>query len=356
MTDSTVASNPALMDYLSQLMIENKYSLKSFLRVLYNTDTYQRAATAQEVPLGETYHFTGPILRRMSAEQIWDSFVTLSKGNIDDTVDDENTRLHQYLGDLSIFLDTIKSKGPEGLVQIAKEGRAKLDANQKKIDEKKARLDAQKAQGIDTTDKAKALAQDAKNLRNSTEKDILVALLGKERANDLRKGYQPEKPEKDKRAKIDRKALENMTKEQRKEFMTAYQRTNSGKDGMGLTSRASEQPSPARPGTFLRTFGQSDRELIQNASDDASVPQALTLLNGPAAAVINNPDSKLNQAISKAGSPKQKITTLYQALLSRAPTASEQAVLDTVIQERGDKAVADVTHALITGSQFLFVQ
>ena len=86
------------------------------------------------------------------------------------------------------------------------------------------------------------------------------------------------------------------------------------------------------------------------------MPQALTLLNGPAAEVFNNPASKLNQAIAKAGSPAQKIATLYQSLLSRAPTASEQAILDTVIQERGDKAVADVTHALITGSQFLFVQ
>jgi hypothetical protein len=135
----------------------------------------------------------------------------------------------------------------------------------------------------------------------------------------------------------------------------SYQRT-SGKDGMGLTSRASEQPSPARPGTFLRTFGQSDREQIQNASDEASVPQALTLLNGPAADVINNTASKLNQAIAHAATPAQKIAILYEALLSRAPTANEQAVLDSVIAERGDKAVADVTHALLTGSQFLFIQ
>lgn len=355
-TDSTVASNPALMDYLSTLMVEKKYSLKSFLRVLYNTDTYQRAATTQEVPLGETYHFTGPILRRMSAEQIWDSFVTLSKGNIDDSVDDENNRLHQYLDDLSMFLGTIKGKGAEGLVQIAKEGRAKLDANQKQIEEMKIKLEADKKKGVDTTAATKALAKEASTLRKASEKDILVALLGKERADDLRQGYRPEKPEKDKRPAIDRKSLESMTKEQRKEFMKAYQRNNSGKDGMGLTSRASEQPSPARAGTFLRTFGQSDRELIQNASDEASVPQALTLLNGPAADVINNPASKLNQAIAQAGTPAQKINTLYQAMLSRAPTANEQAVLNAVIQERGDKAVADVTHALVTGSQFLFVQ
>lgn len=355
-TDSTVASNPALMDYLGQLMIEKQYSLKSFLRVLYNTDTYQRAATANEVPLGETYHFTGPILRRMSAEQIWDSFVTLSKGNVDDTVDDENARLHQYLDDLSTFLGTVKSKGPEGLVQIAKEGRAKLDANQKQIDAMKAKIEADKAKGIDTTAETKALAKQAATLRKASEKDILVALLGKERADDLRQGYRPEKPDKEKRPQIDPKTLASMTKEQRKEFLKAYQRNSSGKDAMGLTSRASEQPSPARPGTFLRTFGQSDRELIQNASDDASVPQALTLLNGPAADVINNPASKLNQAIAKAGSPSDKIATLYHALLSRAPTSQEQAILNSVIKERGDKAVADVTHALITGSQFLFVQ
>ena len=355
-TDSTVASNPALMDYLGQLMIEKRYSLKSFLRVLYNTDTYQRAATTQEVPLGETYHFTGPILRRMSAEQIWDSFVTLSKGNVDDTVDDENARLHQYLDDLSMFLGTVKSKGPEGLVQIAKEGRAKLDANQKRIDEMKAKLEADKAKGIDTTAASKALAKEAATLRKASEKDILVALLGKERADDLRQGYRPEKPGKEKQPEIDRKTLESMTKEQRREFLKTYKRNSSGKDAMGLTSRASEQPSPARPGTFLRTFGQSDRELIQNASDDASVPQALTLLNGPAADVINNPASKLNQAIAKAGSPADKIATLYHALLSRAPTSQEQAILNGVIKERGDKAVADVTHALITGSQFLFVQ
>lgn len=354
-TDSTVASNAPLMDYLSQLMVEKKYSLKSFLRVLYNTDTYQRAATAEEVPLGETYHFTGPILRRMSAEQIWDSFVTLSHGNVDSAIEDDNVRLHQYLDDLSMFLGTIKSKGAEGLVEIAKEGAAKLKANQSKIDEMKAKLEADKAKGIDTTDEAKALAREANSLRKASEKDILVALIGQDRADDLRKGYSAKKVTVAQKPSIDRKELESMTKEQRKEFLKNYQR-GGGKDAMGLTSRASEQPSPARPGTFLRTFGQSDREQIQNASDEASVPQALTLLNGPAADVLNNPGSKLNQDLAKAGTPVQKIDTLYLALLGRHPTSNESAVLDGVIQERGDKAVADVTHALITGSQFLFVQ
>ena len=52
----------------------------------------------------------------------------------------------------------------------------------------------------------------------------------------------------------------------------------------------------------------------------------------------------------------QKLETIYLAFLGRQPNSDEKAILDQVARERGDKAVADVTHALITGSQFLFVQ
>jgi hypothetical protein len=146
-----------------------------------------------------------------------------------------------------------------------------------------------------------------------------------------------------------------MTKEQRKEFIKNFQKGASNKD-VSLATRASEQPSPARPGTFLRTFGQSDRELIQNASDDASVPQALALLNGPVTDILASPASKLNEALQNAPNTPQKLETLYLALLGRKPNADEKSVLDSVARERGEKAITDVTHALITGSQFLFVQ
>lgn len=354
-TDSTVASNPALMDYLTALMVEKKYSLKSFLRVLYNTDAYQRAATTEEVPLGETYHFTGPVLRRMSAEQIWDSLVTLTRGNVDDAVDAENERLHQYLNDLSMFLGTIKEKGPTGLVEIAKLNADKLAANQKKLDEMKAQMAAAKDKGGDTAEMAKKLAREAQQLRKETERDFLVALVGEDRASDLRRGYNAPKPTQVKRPAIDPKQLASMTKEQRREFIKNFQKAGSSKD-VNLATRASEQPSPARPGTFLRTFGQSDRELIQNASDEASVPQALSLLNGPVADILNSPASQLNQELAKAQTTPQKLETIYLAFLGRQPNGDEKAILNEVARERGDKAVADVTHALITGSQFLFVQ
>ena len=52
----------------------------------------------------------------------------------------------------------------------------------------------------------------------------------------------------------------------------------------------------------------------------------------------------------------EKMDLLYVAFLSRHPNRDERLVLDQVIRDRGDKAVADVTHALLTGSQFLFIQ
>jgi hypothetical protein len=350
MTDSTVASNPALMDYLTQLMIEKKYSLKSFLRVLYNTDTYQRMAGTQEIALGETSHFTGPMLRRMSAEQVWDSVITLTKGNLDGMVDDENQRLHQYLDDLAMFLNTVKTKGPEGIIAAAKVGMEERRDNDKKLDEIRAQMAEQKEKGTASAADAKALANAANKLRREATNNLLENLVGEERAEDLRKGYNPKKQEQVKRPKIDKATLASMTKEQRKEAVKSAASSNM------VAARASELPSPARPGHFLRTFGQSDREVIDNSSDDASVPQALTLLNGPLVETITSPLSLLNQQLAKAGPPDQKVTLLYEALLSRRPTNNERAVLDSVIRERGDKALGDITHALLTGSQFLFIQ
>jgi hypothetical protein len=349
-TDSTVASNPALMEYLSQLMIEKKYSLKSFLRVLYNTDTYQRMTGTQEIALGETSRFTGPMLRRMSAEQVWDSVITLTKGNLDAMVDDENVRLQQYLDDLGMFLNTVKTKGPEGILAAAKIGKEQRSANEQKLDDMRAKLAAEKENGTASNADAKALANEANKLRRESTNDLLVNLVGEERAEDLLKGYNPQKQVQMKRPRIDKAALASMTKEQRKEAMK-----NAASSNM-VAARASELPSPARPGHFLRTFGQSDREVIDNSSDDASVPQALTLLNGPLVETITSPLSLLSQQIAKAGAPDQKVTLLYEALLSRRPTNNERAVLDSVVRERGDKAVADITHALLTGSQFLFIQ
>ena len=78
--DPNAASNPALLAHLANEMVRLKFDLRGFMRLLCNTQTYQREAVTRELQLGEAFLFPGPVLRRMTAEQAWDSCVTLAIG------------------------------------------------------------------------------------------------------------------------------------------------------------------------------------------------------------------------------------------------------------------------------------
>jgi hypothetical protein len=78
MHDETVAENPELMNFLTKEMVRAKFDVKEYLRILLNTQVYQREASEAQLAGGAEYHFPGPILRRMSPEQVWDSFITLA--------------------------------------------------------------------------------------------------------------------------------------------------------------------------------------------------------------------------------------------------------------------------------------
>lgn len=79
--DPSAASNPQLLQHLGNEMVRLKFDIRAFMRLLCNTQTYQREAVTRELALGEPYYFPGPILRRMTAEQAWDSCVTLAIGD-----------------------------------------------------------------------------------------------------------------------------------------------------------------------------------------------------------------------------------------------------------------------------------
>lgn len=83
------AYNPELLDHLANEMVRVKFNMKEFMRILYNTKTYQREATTTELAMGEPYYFQGPVLRRMSAEQVWDSYMTLVMGDPDSVKNNE---------------------------------------------------------------------------------------------------------------------------------------------------------------------------------------------------------------------------------------------------------------------------
>jgi hypothetical protein len=78
--DPNAASNPPLLQHLTAEMVRLKFDLKAFMRLVYNTQAYQREATSYEFEAGKPYMFPGPTLRRMTAEQAWDSCATLAVG------------------------------------------------------------------------------------------------------------------------------------------------------------------------------------------------------------------------------------------------------------------------------------
>lgn len=100
--DPTAAANPELLRHLGQEMVRLNWRLKDFMEIVYNTRAWQREATTEPLALGEAYHFQGPLLRRMTAEQAWDSFMTLVLGNPDAYSPDSSTRQQSRAIDLDV--------------------------------------------------------------------------------------------------------------------------------------------------------------------------------------------------------------------------------------------------------------
>lgn len=87
--DSTVSENSDLMWFVERVMVSVNYDMREFQRVLMNTKLFSRESKSADYESLETYDFSGPLLRRMTGEQLWDSLVTLVYNDID-----AESRLH----------------------------------------------------------------------------------------------------------------------------------------------------------------------------------------------------------------------------------------------------------------------
>lgn len=74
------ASQVEALAFITREMRRVNYDLREFMRILYNTRAYQSIATQEEPDLTKAYYFQGPVLRRMRAEQAWDSMMVLAHG------------------------------------------------------------------------------------------------------------------------------------------------------------------------------------------------------------------------------------------------------------------------------------
>jgi hypothetical protein len=301
----------------------------------------------------------------MSAEQMWDSVATLIRGNIDTDAVTPNDAVKHRLDVLSKLYDVLSEQTPQQIIERVKStgravGNPEMEANIKLIT---ARIQEARSNGDQAA--VRKLSNEIKTLRDGGRNDAVVAVLGAKEANqlyeELKGGYtvRPEQnkfvPAKPDRELVKKQLGENADRKTVDRKMDELKKA-AGKAAITGVARASELPSPAPRGHMLRIFGQSDRETIENANREASVPQALAMLNGPVADALINPASSFGAHLAKTNDPSAQMDSLYLGLLSRYPTAPERQTLTQVFTERGGQAPADIIHALLNTAEFLFVR
>lgn len=389
-TDSTVPSNPALMSFLETTMKEVNYDMKAFLRVVFNSAAYQRAAHTKDVELGEVYHFPGPLLRRMSAEQIWDSMVTLYKPAPDTPSLEARVERESVIRRVEWLDRALNALTAEELAA----GAAKVAAVQKQLSEDVRKAQAQLAEATQRKDEegiraAKKVVSNQRRRIDEAAEEVVYTMGFKKFAELVRDGRLQEQVDDPEFAReiasvlkgkngtdlgID-EALTVFARQQRAR-LSEVQKARLKRDAEMLkvtdkkqlaslraweTSRdttmvrAADLRSPAPNGHFLREFGQSDRELVENANEEASVGQALMLLNGKVFTQLLSPYSMISRAVKRAESAEATVDTIYLALFSRKATAEEQALLKPVV-ESGATGKGDALWAALNTRQFYFIQ
>jgi hypothetical protein len=395
-TDSTVPSNPQLMTFLEETMKSVNYDMKEYLRVVLNSETYQRASYTKDVELVEPYHFQGPVLRRMSAEQIWDSMVALYKPSPDQPNVAQKIAAETALRRIEWLDRALNSLPPEELkacaVKVAQKQRELADEVHKA---QESLAEANKTKDEDAIRAAKRSVSSQRKRLDEAVEEIVYDTGFKRFAELARQGKLDEfskdedfarevsaaikaKNGKDLHidealgilAKQQRTRAEEIAKQRKKadaeRFNVKLKSADNAKQSLAswesfrdtIYVRASDIRSPAPNGHFLREFGQSDREIVENANEDASVGQALMLLNGKTFSHLMNPYTVVARAMAGA---KEKgsdalIDTVYLALMSRKATEAEKTVLRPVADNADATDRGDVLWTVLNTRQFFFIQ
>ena len=419
--ETTVASNAALMDYLEKLMVSLNYDLQAFQRILYRSDAYQREASPEEPVPGTPYYFAGPILRRMSAEQIWDSLVTMTVAEPDAPDSSRELLAAKRSAAVQLIAESVCDQKPaqflknmQEVVKFQEELSVKIEAAQAKI---------AKARESDDPDLVKEATKDAKLIRDELADRIeetvyrggLASKLapkaatpaGKGKAEVAKPGISKEVASNakddtlmnelaaallaenrsfnegmaeivgtksgegiidelvnamfaEKEADLLRRQKQQQAREQAAwkvvspDDKTDYRSFN--KTTRDRMKRASEINSPAPTGHFLREFGQSDRELVENSSDQAAVTQSLAMLNGPSLNAITAKYSVLARDM-RGEKFEDRLDTIYLTMLSRLPTAAEKAIYQEAwAADPESGSVTGIVWTLLNTRQFLFIQ
>jgi hypothetical protein len=288
--DDTAAWNSQLEAELMAVMRNSGYDMRGFLATVMKSQAYQRQATAREYQPGERQYFEAPYVRRMSAEQVWDSLVTLITDDAERPNFSRRAYRERYLHDLRVR--AAKVCEPE-------------------VEQVRAWLQ---------TSAGKAFVAQPRTV-NCAAADAW--------ADQREKSFQ---------ALDHRKPLASGTAAQFNKWKSLHSQLY----------RAIELETPMPPGHFLRTFGQSDRELPNNSNRSSSVPQSLAVFNDELSAAVANPWSPVMRA-AQSSEARQRTNAVFLSILSRRASEPEHAIAK-------DESPEDLAAALLATAEFFFVR
>ena len=304
-----------LLAFLTSTLIDFRFDERAFLAALLNTRLYQSETVRDRPEAGTAFSLHGPLLRRLSAEQIWDSHLVLLVPDLDQrkpAVRHEGSNLNparlRRLTDMTA--DEIIARARDENAYRARRREYTL-----RLTEQKKELAAAQARG-DATAVGRLQADHARENENFFSPELLALEMG---------GAQLA-PETDPR-------WQSLPRE----FL-----------------RAAEIPLPLPLGHFLRQFGQSDRREIDAFNRDPNTTHALALMNGDLVTLVLAPDSHLRRQLAAAGGRTDRMTALiYRALLVRAPSDAELANLASLMASSLTPE-DDTIWALLNSPEFLF--
>ena len=309
-SEDTKISHPELFDYLCKIMVAVEYDTAAFMSVLYNTRLFESAVANSEGKMVGSYDFQGPLLRRMRAEEFYDSLLTIEHGNLDEKASSSiNDSWGSYLERREDFFESEPSV-IAAMRDVGAGKEARIKPIKKELDKylKKAN-EAESAGDVEAEKKYKKLVK-------KTSKKL----------KQIKKGEG---------AKM--------------EFKNNGPRFSTS----GIT-RAADIPTPHKPEGILRTFGASDRYSPDAGHTKPSIPQILTLLNGSKIVGVTGSGSDLSDIASESGSNEEHLENIFLGIYSRRPNADEIAKYAPLVGDSEQRK--SLVRAMVSSKRFLFVQ
>lgn len=328
-TDRTKVSHKPVLDFLTEELKRNKYNVKETLRHIYHAILFQRTVYPVKIEGGKTFHFAGPLLRRMSGEEIHDSFMTLEAGVIDGKLNKE--RMSAWKKHVENY-KVVQKMSSEELYKM----------NSMIVASEKAAVDIRRE-----AQKLKAEANKAKLKGDDERYKEIMSKVYKKNREAIAQSKQT----------MMSMGMQSMTMsggESAKGVIKFATTRNLRFPKTRGYYRASEKQQPFDPSSLVREFGATDGEVSNNSSDHGSITQALAMLNGKEIMSVTDGKGKLAAALKNAGSAEKRLEILFLSLYSRYPNEAEVKNYSKFTQKYHQ--IYPLAKAMINSKSFLFVQ